>query len=161
MIIVFISIVLSFIVGAIASTRKIGFWGAFLISLFFSPIIGILVALLSPIDNENKSTNTINSNSNFNSDYNSEYIDELLKIKKLKDDNIISEPEFEKIKYNLKIKYNISDDSKNNEKIVCDDDIMKKYGISYNGEKYIYNHNGYDYKYDELKDAVNYAKNNQ
>lgn len=42
----------SFVVGAIASTRmiKIGFWGGLLVSLFFSPLVGLLVVLVSRPD---------------------------------------------------------------------------------------------------------------
>lgn len=40
-------IILSFVVAAMGSDRKIGGLGAFLVSLFFSPLIGILVVLAS------------------------------------------------------------------------------------------------------------------
>lgn len=37
----------SFIVGAVGSSRKIGFWGSFLLSLLLSPLIGLIFALVS------------------------------------------------------------------------------------------------------------------
>ena len=37
----------SFVIGAIGSERKIGFLGAFFIALIFSPLIGLIVALIS------------------------------------------------------------------------------------------------------------------
>lgn len=41
----------AFIMGAIGGNRKIGFWGSFLLSLFFSPLIGaIFVATSKPLD---------------------------------------------------------------------------------------------------------------
>jgi len=40
-------IVLCFVVGAIGASRKIGFFGAFLLSLFLSPIIGALITFNS------------------------------------------------------------------------------------------------------------------
>ena len=45
--ILIIGIGLPIVVGVIGSDRTIGFWGAFFISLIFSPVIGIIVVLLS------------------------------------------------------------------------------------------------------------------
>ena len=45
---IFISwIILSFVAGAIGSDKSCGFWGAFIISLVFSPIIGFIVVIAS------------------------------------------------------------------------------------------------------------------
>lgn len=41
------SFLLSFIVASFGNERKIGFWGALIVSLFFSPIIGFIVVFLS------------------------------------------------------------------------------------------------------------------
>jgi hypothetical protein len=38
---------LSFIIGFFGTDKKIGYWGAFTVSLFLSPIIGLLVVLYS------------------------------------------------------------------------------------------------------------------
>ena len=38
---------LSVLVGIIGSRRRIGFGGAFLISLIFTPLVGLIVALIS------------------------------------------------------------------------------------------------------------------
>lgn len=43
----FIWILLSFAVGFVGKGRKIGYGGAFLCSLFLSPVIGLLIALVS------------------------------------------------------------------------------------------------------------------
>lgn len=40
-------IVLSFILGAVGSSRSTGFWGTFFLSLFLSPLIGFIVLLFS------------------------------------------------------------------------------------------------------------------
>jgi hypothetical protein len=40
-------IILSFVVGFVGSDREIGFWGAFLLSLLLSPLIGLIIVLVS------------------------------------------------------------------------------------------------------------------
>ncbi len=40
-------IVFSIIVGAIGSGRNIGFWGALFLSLLLSPLIGLIITLIS------------------------------------------------------------------------------------------------------------------
>ena len=40
-------IVFSIIVGAIGSSKKIGFFGAFILSLVLSPVIGLIIVLVS------------------------------------------------------------------------------------------------------------------
>lgn len=68
-------IILSFVVAAMGSDRKIGGFGAFLVSLFFSPIIGILVVLASTknstIEFQKKMLEALskNNDSNRNSDF--------------------------------------------------------------------------------------------
>ena len=42
-----LAIIFSFIVGAIGGNRKIGFGWAFVISILLSPLIGLIVVLLS------------------------------------------------------------------------------------------------------------------
>jgi len=44
----FVWILFSLLVGAIGSDRKIGFWGAFFLSLILSPIIGLIITVVSP-----------------------------------------------------------------------------------------------------------------
>lgn len=97
--IIFFWIVLSFIVGFIGSQRRIGFFGAFILSLIFSPIIGILITALSKsleaeknekimIKNTTEQTKAIQKMSK------SSYIDDLFKLKSLLDSGLISEEEF-------------------------------------------------------------------
>ncbi|BDC98876.1 hypothetical protein [Persicobacter psychrovividus] len=40
-------IVLSIIVGMLATDRTVGFWGGFLLSLILSPLIGFIITILS------------------------------------------------------------------------------------------------------------------
>ncbi|MGI4864147.1 MAG: SHOCT domain-containing protein [Janthinobacterium lividum] len=44
----------SFFVGLIGGERKIGFWGAFMLSLFLSPIIGLIATVLSKSNEDAK-----------------------------------------------------------------------------------------------------------
>jgi UPF0716 family protein affecting phage T7 exclusion len=52
MLIVLFWVIGALIIGVIASDRTIGFWWAFLISLIFSPLIGLLFTLLSKTNTE-------------------------------------------------------------------------------------------------------------
>ena len=101
----------SIIVGAIGSGRKIGFWGAFLLSLLLSPIIGIIITLVSKnkedeeykeklLKTQQNQQETLSklSDSSENKSQKSSIVDELEKLKKLKDDNLISEDEFQNLK---------------------------------------------------------------
>ena len=40
-------IIFSLVVGFIGSNRKIGFWGAFLCALLLSPLLGLIITLVS------------------------------------------------------------------------------------------------------------------
>jgi hypothetical protein len=44
---VFFWIVFSLVVGFVGSSRNIGFWGAFFLSILLSPLIGLIIALTS------------------------------------------------------------------------------------------------------------------
>jgi hypothetical protein len=47
MVAVLVWITLSFFIGLMGGERKIGFWGAFFLSLLLSPLLGIIFAALS------------------------------------------------------------------------------------------------------------------
>ena len=54
---IFVSwIILSFLVAMAGSGRKIGFFGALILSLIFSPVVGIIGVALSAREEEKKST---------------------------------------------------------------------------------------------------------
>ena len=94
---------LSILIGLIGSARQISFWGAFFLSLFFSPIVGLIVTLLSKTEAEvqrqqelfdlqhqqKEALRSIQSNTA------NLIADELIKLRKLVDDGVISAEEFE------------------------------------------------------------------
>lgn len=43
--VIFIGVIVAILIGQLGKKRTIGFWGAFLLSIFLSPIIGIIVTL--------------------------------------------------------------------------------------------------------------------
>lgn len=45
---IIIWVLLCYLVGKLSANKAIGFWGGFLISLLVSPLIGLIVALVSP-----------------------------------------------------------------------------------------------------------------
>lgn len=85
---------LGILVGKIAQNKGYGFAGFFILGLFFF-LIGLIVALCLSDKNQQSSniTNVINT-PNSNSD-------ELLKLKKLLDENIITQEEFDAKKRQL------------------------------------------------------------
>ena len=100
-------IIFSLVVGAIGSNRKIGFWGAFFLSLILSPVIGLIIALVSKdkddeeykqklLHTQQKQQETL---SNLESSVNKRSLsEELEKIKKMKDEGLLSDEEFQKAK---------------------------------------------------------------
>jgi hypothetical protein len=103
-------LIFSFVVGLVASDRKLGFGGGLLLSLLLSPIIGFIVAVLSParnpqpvklVDKDGKPINT--SQFTVNASMTKEQvrgleIQKLLELEGLKDRGVISTEEFDKLK---------------------------------------------------------------
>jgi hypothetical protein len=107
MFIFFTWILLSFVGGYIGSDRKIGFFGAFALCLFLSPLIGIIIAALSKYEYEEEYENTV-LETQVKQQATLEKIveqaaqkstvsvsDELIKLKSLMDQGVLSEQEFE------------------------------------------------------------------
>lgn len=46
-----IVVILSFIIGFVGASRRCGFWGYFFASLLFTPLIGLILVLVSPNKN--------------------------------------------------------------------------------------------------------------
>lgn len=94
-----------FIAGSIGSGKTIGFWGAFFLSLFLSPLIGIIAALVSKDETEVEIQKSILANQQ--SILNEKPVstlsvaDEIEKFKKLLDQGTISQNEFDKFKSQL------------------------------------------------------------
>lgn len=104
-------IIFSFIVGFVGTGKNIGFWGAFLLSLFLSPIIGLIIALtskdvkeeehkketLQAQKDQKETLEQISEKHHVNTEPKS-IADELEKLKKLRDQEIISEEEYQKLR---------------------------------------------------------------
>ena len=99
-------ILLACIVGAIASDKAMGFWGGFLWSFFLSPVIGIIIVLTSKSKFQQQQENQMMHNqvqqtqvlSQLSKANQPSTTDELLKLKKLLDDQAITKEEYEKLK---------------------------------------------------------------
>lgn len=100
-------ILLAPVVGLIGSYRKIGFWGAVVCSLLLSPVIGLIITLLTGNLKEEeerkkmlelqkkqyKALSNLQQSANVRS-----VMEELKHLKKLKDEGILTESEFNSLK---------------------------------------------------------------
>jgi hypothetical protein len=108
--------IFSIIVGIIGANRNIGFWGAFLLSLILSPLIGIIVTLISKDQEEEEYKNEIlktqeaqktalekltTKNLEVKKELTTSIADEIIKMKKLKDSGTITEEDFISFKNKL------------------------------------------------------------
>lgn len=93
-------IIFSIIVGSIGNSRNIGFAGAFFLSLLLSPLIGLIITLISKDKQEEKYKEELlktqkETLSNIKETKTSSVSDELIKLKKLLDDGVINQEEFD------------------------------------------------------------------
>jgi len=100
-------IIFSLAVGAIGINRNIGFAGAFFLSLFLSPVIGLIFTLVSKSDDQVKFETELLSNAKKQTEgilkaSDKSFTDELYKLKSLLDSGLITREEFELEKENLK-----------------------------------------------------------
>lgn len=94
-------IVLALVCGLIGKSKKIGFWGAFFLSLILTPIIGFIVAILSP-DEVEQPTAPINTKSVSEQLNTSASIgDQLKQLYELKEAGAITQEEYEAVKSKL------------------------------------------------------------
>jgi len=107
--IILIWIILSLFVSIIGSYRKIGFWGAFFLALIFSPLIGLIFALVSKdVDDEaykekvlmvqQNQQDVLKKLSETEETKTLSVIDELERLQKLREDNLITDDEFKILK---------------------------------------------------------------
>jgi hypothetical protein len=100
--IILVWIVLTVIVGAIGNERKIGFWSAFLLSLFLSPLVGFLVVLsstkLSAEKHEKEVLEVQKQVLEKSQPVQTGIASELEKLIKMKEDGLITEEEYLKLK---------------------------------------------------------------
>ena len=105
--IVFTWFIFSLIVGAIGSGRKIGFGGAFFLSLLLSPLIGLIITLVSKNKEDEKYKKEILETQKLQQNALSKLsetgskisiVDELEKLNNLKLNNQISEEEYQNLR---------------------------------------------------------------
>lgn len=105
-------ILFALVVGLVGQDRKIGFLASFILSLVLSPVIGLIIVLLSKSKKDmelekemamsiHRQSEAIERMSDQKSDT---YIDQLYKLKNLYDSKMISLAEFEEEKRKLEIK---------------------------------------------------------
>jgi len=105
---------LSFVVGLVGANRRIGFWSALFLSLFLSPLIGFVLTIMSKdLKDEAYKTQLLNTQQNQqyalqrlseakqNESSVRSIADEIEKLKNLRDQNLITEEEFQKLKDQL------------------------------------------------------------
>lgn len=100
-------LIFSLIVGAIGSGRNIGFWGAFILSLILSPIIGLIITLFSKDKEDEKYKQEVLKTQKQQQESLSEIkdnsekqnlSDELIKLKEMQEKGLLTEDEFQKAK---------------------------------------------------------------
>lgn len=96
--ILFVWVILSVVVGAIGSDRSIGFGGAFFLSLLLSPLVGFIITVVSKSNADVKFQKEMATN---HRQQNISTADELAKLKKLKDDSVLTEDEYQAQKKKL------------------------------------------------------------
>lgn len=103
----FIWIFFAAIVGAIASDKTGGFWGGFLWSLLLSPVIGLIIALVSKTKQraelEQKAFNNLASMPRTKE---ANLSDDLEQLQKLKEKGLLSEQEYQTMRSNAMKKFN-------------------------------------------------------
>ncbi len=120
-------IILSFVVGFVGNDRKIGFGGAFFISLILSPLIGLIFALMSKteedekykqkiLDTQKSQEESLKMLSKSKTIQKISIADEIEKLQNLKNNNSITEEEFVRLKN--KIIYSDIDNEEQNINIV-------------------------------------------
>ena len=129
----------SIIIGFIGINRKIGFWGALFLSLIFSPIIGLIVTLVSKskedIENQQEllkvqteQNDTLKKMAKKQTVSN--IADEIKKIKELLDSGAISKEEFDKLKNMIFENQTTTEDNSENDQKVLHEDKCPKCGTA-------------------------------
>lgn len=87
-----------FLVGTVGINRHIGYWGTVLISFFLSPLMGIIISLLSHKKEISQTKIVVENRTSIASKSNIELIKEYQELKNI---GAITEEEFTKIKSKL------------------------------------------------------------
>lgn len=103
-------LIVSLTIGAFGKDKKIGFWGAFLLSFFFTPLVGILVVIFSKskeeMEREARSYKIQQAQKEAIERMeakrtSSDAVDELVKLKSLLDSGAINQSEFDNMKASI------------------------------------------------------------
>lgn len=126
----FLWLFVSFFIAIVGSDRKIGYWNTFFISLILSPLLGLIVALCSKKEKDVNKNDNITNDKSLQSDFSkptpksnnqsislSSITDGLEKLKKLKDENVITDEEFFMLKNKAINSYNDNSDEISNIKM--------------------------------------------
>jgi flagellar biosynthesis/type III secretory pathway chaperone len=125
-------LLLCIIVGAIGSERKVGFWGAFFLSFFFSPLIGLIITAFSQSKSDLKYKNDLLNIQSKQQDSldklskhsdSSKLVSELSKFKELLDKGIIDNQEFERLKQRTLEKFENADNIQDESELIHDIDV--------------------------------------
>lgn len=109
-VVIFIAwITFSLLIGIVGDDRKIGFWGAFLISVILSPLVGLIITMFSKTIKQQKIDDEILRNQIEQTRLLAEktvnksisITDELEKLVSLKEKGALSEDEFQQAKQHL------------------------------------------------------------
>lgn len=101
---IFLWLIFALLIGWVGEERTIGFLGSFLLSIFLSPVIAFIILLFIPMKPKNSNVNPITKTNmppavHITSE--TSVADELQKLIKLKEDNHLTEEEFNQAKDRL------------------------------------------------------------
>lgn len=89
----------SLVVGAMGSGRNIGFWGAFLLSLILSPLIGFIIVIFSSSKAIQEDVREIKNSMSQRTNHSQ--VQELERLARLKTEGHLSEEEYQSLKRKL------------------------------------------------------------
>lgn len=93
--ILIIWIILAFVVAGIGETRTTGFWGSFLLAIFLSPVIGLIIVLISKSKTQAAiEQGLLNQLADKNKPTHEETEAKLKKIQEMMDSKLITESEY-------------------------------------------------------------------
>jgi hypothetical protein len=92
-------VVFALIVGMMGSDKKIGFWGAFIISLILSPVVGFIIVMVSGSNEE--AVQEIKAVAEKMTEPKKSVESRLFDLKELKEKNLITEEEYDQMRQDI------------------------------------------------------------